>query len=214
MRTFLVCVAAMHVNGQHTTCAVANEGSEIVFDCGGDLISAVSFGSFGTPRGTCESGDSFQKSDCHVKETEVLLEERCLGMATCIFQVTAESLGGAPKCGPGTSKRWLAAVLTCGSTPSAEAPTAAGNGEITHLGWTVVFLLGLIFSLYCGLGIAYNVRRNGAKIDTAQGLAEALPHLEMWKDLPILVRDGFVFAVDTIKSKATSQYETMGDGKL
>ena len=50
------------------------------------------------------------------------------------------------------------------------------------------------FVLYLGLGIAFNVQRNGAK-----GL-EAVPHLEMWKDLPFLVRDGVFFAVNTLKS--------------
>ena len=38
------------------------------------------------------------------------------------------------------------------------------------------------------MGVAYNVQRKGAK-----GV-EAIPHLEMWKDLPFLVRDGVVFA--------------------
>ena len=36
---------------------------------------------------------------------------------------------------------------------------------------------------------------------------EALPHLEMWKDLPFLVRDGVIFAVDTIKSKGRPGYD-------
>lgn len=38
---------------------------------------------------------------------------------------------------------------------------------------------------------------------------QAIPHLEMWKDLPYLVRDGVVFSIDTIKSKARSQYQTV-----
>ena len=59
----------------------------------------------------------------------------------------------------------------------------------------------MVFLVYCGLGIAYNVQRKGAK-----GV-EALPHLEMWKDLPFLVRDGVIFAVDTIKSKGRPGYD-------
>ena len=58
-----------------------------------------------------------------------------------------------------------------------------------------------MLALYCGMGIAYNVQRNGAKG------AEALPHLAMWKDLPFLVRDGVIFAVDTIKSKGRPGYD-------
>ena len=30
---------------------------------------------------------------------------------------------------------------------------------------------------------------------------EAVPHLDMWRDLPWLVKDGIVFTIDTIKSK-------------
>ena len=40
----------------------------------------------------------------------------------------------------------------------------------------------------------------------AQGI-DAIPHLEMWKDLPFLVRDGVIFAVDTIKSKGRPGYD-------
>ena len=36
----------------HHVCAIANEGFEAIFDCGGDLISAVDFASYGSPRGT------------------------------------------------------------------------------------------------------------------------------------------------------------------
>jgi len=181
-----------------TSCAVANEGEEIVFDCGGDLISAVEFGSYGRPRGTC--GDSsFERDDgCHAAQTVSSLEDRCLGQATCLFTVTASTFGGAPHCSGGNSKRWLAAVLQCGDS-STVAPTVAPTG--LGIGWQFNMFVFVVVVLYCGLGVAYNIYRKGAK-----GV-DAVPHLETWKDLPFLVRDGIIFAVDTIKSKGRPGYD-------
>ena len=210
MRAILVALlvaataAAPASDDDHTTCAIANDGSEVVFDCGGELISAVQFGSFGTPRGSCETGEEFERmASCHAPLTLALLEERCLGQSTCIFAVTADAFGGAPKCAESDgSKRWLGAVLTCGNTPTqgtAAAPIRPGLST----GWQVVIFIFFAFSLYCGLGV-YHGTRNGLTLGP-----EAIPHVEMWKDLPYLVRDGFVFAVDTIKSKGRGQYESV-----
>jgi len=90
-------LASVALAAQHTACAIANEDTEVVFDCGGELISAVQFASFGTPVGSCEnSGTTLQQfASCHAHATAVLLEERCLGQATCIFQATAESLAAS-----------------------------------------------------------------------------------------------------------------------
>ena len=46
------------------------------------------------------------------------------------------------------------------------------------------------------------------RLGIAPGL-DALPHLEMWKDLPFLVRDGVIFSIDTIKSKAAPNYQAV-----
>ena len=190
----------LYSSGHATSCAVANEGDEIVFDCGGELISAVDFGSFGTPGGSCESNDFYRDDSCHARQTVSALEDRCLGQATCLFTVTASVFGGAPSCGGGDSKKLkLAAVLACGETGGANAKAASSGG--LGIGWQFNLFVLMVFLVYCGLGIAYNVQRKGAK-----GV-EALPHLEMWKDLPFLVRDGVVFAVDTIKSKGRPGYD-------
>ena len=53
------------------------------------------------------------------------------------------------------------------------------------------------------MGVAYNVQRKGAR-----GVG-AIPHLDMWKDLPFLVRDGVVFAVDTLKSRGRPGYDDL-----
>ena len=68
-------------------------------------------------------------------------------------------------------------------------------------GWKFVILTSVLFVAYCSLGILVKMRREGAR-----GM-EAIPHLEMWKDLPFLVRDGVIFAVDTIKSKGRPGYD-------
>ena len=183
-----------------TTCAVANEGDEIVFDCGGDLISAVDFASYGQPRGTCAGAHFDINQGCHFAQTGSSLEDRCLGQATCLFVVTSAAFGGKPHCADSSSKRWLAAVLTCGETHAAGAGGADAMEGI-GIGWQFIIFVVCIFTLYFGAGIAYNMRRNGFK-----GV-DAVPHIEMWKDLPALVRDGVIFSVDTIKSKGRPGYD-------
>ena len=61
-------------------------------------------------------------------------------------------------------------------------------------------LLGVLSNSPCAF---CQMKRDGAK-----GV-DAIPHLEMWKDLPFLVRDGVIFTVDTIKSKGRPNYESV-----
>ena len=183
-----------------TSCAVADENAEIVFDCAGDLISGVDFASFGQPRGKCgkngEANSLQIDSSCHYAQTLTALEDRCLGTATCLFTVTSAAFGGGPHCSHGARMK-LAAVLACGEGSSSAAAGTRGLG----IGWQFNIFVLTLFILYFGMGIAYNVQRNGAK-----GV-EAIPHLAMWKDLPFLVRDGVIFAIDTIKSKGRPGYD-------
>jgi len=60
-------------------------------------------------------------------------------------------------------------------------------------GWTFVVLVLVGFSLYCGLGTLYNVKRNNL-----QG-TEALPNSAFWKDLPDLVKTGCKFSYEKAK---------------
>jgi hypothetical protein len=184
-----------------TACAVSNENEEVVFDCGGELISDVQFASFGTPHGTCANKDAmYRDDDCHFVGTMAALEDRCLGQATCIFSVLASTFGTAPACsGSASGARWLAAVVVCGNTPTERGEAAAPSG--IGLIWKLNLLILLAFACYFGLGFLYKSRRHGA-----QGL-EAVPHLETWKELPYLVRDGVIFSVDTIKSKGRASYD-------
>ena len=72
-------------------------------------------------------------------------------------------------------------------------------------GWKFVVLVSAVFVAYCALGVAYKVRRLGTP-----ARLESLPHVEMWRDLPALVRDGIVFSVDTLKSaRRRDHYQTV-----
>jgi len=57
--------------------------------------------------------------------------------------------------------------------------------------------------VYLALGIGFKVQKQGAK-----GF-EAIPHVEMWRDLPFLVWDGIIFSIDTIKSKGRPNYDAV-----
>jgi hypothetical protein len=217
LRRLLVVVAAAHaaatyVSPQFTgfskayTCAEAKEHDEIIFDCGGEFISKVSFASYGTPSGHCgeeNSADFRSTKACHAMKSEIVLEERCLGQTTCMFVINDDLFGGDPCFG---KQKRLAARLACGDHVAAELAAKAAKNKKKQLGYGARFLIMLVvlFSLYCGLGIVYRIRRLGVKPGP-----EAIPHLEMWKDLPFLVKDGIVFSIDTIKSKARPNYQTV-----
>ena len=189
------------------TCAEAKEHDEIIFDCGGEFISKVSFASYGTPTGHCgesNSADFRSTSKCHAMKSEIVLEERCLGQTTCMFVVNDDLFGGDPCVG---KQKRLGARLACGDHLAAEMAAKAAKGKRTRVGGyglRFLLLLVVVFLLYCGLGVAYRIRR--LKCEPGP---DAIPHLEMWKDLPFLVRDGVVFSIDTIKSKARPTYQNV-----
>ena len=196
-------------------CAVSNEGEEVVLDCGGLLISSIPFASYGTPSGSCagdSGGQPFAKAaSCHAAATQATLEDRCLGQATCIFTVTAAAFGDPLRCSGsggdelgGPRRKWLAAVAACGDSMPTDAAAAASPPKPgLSIAWQSLLLLLAVFAVYCALGVLHKTRNEGAK-----GL-EAVPHLETWKDLPYLVRDGVIYSVDSIKSKAQSEYDAV-----
>jgi len=204
------CLAACAALPEHrqlktkrVECSEANEGDEIVFDCGGEFISTIKFASFGQPSGSCANPSGFTtKAGCHSKRTEGVIEDRCLGQTTCMFTVSTDLFGGDP-CPSSSGTKKLAGVLACGSSLTAEEPVAEPPIIVhTPYGWRFIFFVFFVFGTYLTLGIAYNVKRNGAT-----GM-DAMPHIEMWKDLPFLVRDGIFFSIDTIKSKGKAQYQS------
>lgn len=214
--TALLCSssAVNHVagatNSREHTCAKQDAGQEAVFECGGRLISQVEFASFGTPGGTCIAASGMISGattvpGCDAANTVATIEDRCLGQSTCMFTVTADIFGGTPSCTHAdSSRRWLMAQLKCGGDESPDAAVSAPRGPA--LGWQFIAFVFMVGGLYLGLGIAYKVRREGAKLNSL----EAIPHVEMWKELPALVRDGVVFSIDTIKSKGRPSYDSVG----
>ena len=214
--TALLCSssAVNHVAGatssREHTCAKQDAGQEAVFECGGRLISQVEFASFGTPGGTCIAASGMISGattvpGCDAANTVATIEDRCLGQSTCMFTVTADLFGGTPSCTHAdSSRRWLMAQLKCGGDESPDAAVSAPRGPA--LGWQFIAFVFMVGGLYLGLGIAYKVRREGAKLNSL----EAIPHVEMWKELPALVRDGVVFSIDTIKSKGRPSYDSVG----
>jgi len=192
------------------TCAKQDSGMEAVFECGGKLISKVEFASYGTPKGTCSTGTGViggaeKVKDCDASNAIAAVEDRCLGQSTCMFTVTPEMFSPSPSCrNTDSSRRWLLAQLRCGGDDEGATVVAPERG--LGIGWQFVILVFAFFFLYFGLGMAYKVKREGAKLNSM----EAIPHVEMWKELPYLVRDGVIFSIDTIKSKGRPNYDSVG----
>jgi len=153
-------LATVDAGEKRYSCAEAKDHDEIVFDCGGDFISKVIFSSYGTPTGHCEDEDqknSFKTSKCHSGRSEDVIQERCLGQTTCMFTVTDEQFGGDP-C-PGKNKRLLARVA-CGDHKKAEeAMREAEKKRGLSSSWKFIIGVGVVFSVYCVLGVAFNVRK-------------------------------------------------------
>lgn len=70
----------------------------------------------------------------------------------------------------------------------------------------------ILFALYIGLGIAYNMRENNL------AGKEAIPNIEFWRNFPSLVQDGMAFtlektknAVNTIKDKINGKNTDYND---
>jgi len=127
---------------------------------------------------------------------DVIENKEALG-SPCVRARSPGLRSFAPACLCDWTRRCGASLTT--SEPEAEEDSAPVR---VSYGWKFIFVVFVVFGLYLGLGVAYNVKRNGAS-----GL-DAVPHLEMWKDLPFAVRDGIIFSIDTIKSKGRQQYQT------
>lgn len=55
----------------------------------------------------------------------------------------------------------------------------------------------ILFSLYVGLGIAYNMRENNLSGK------EAIPNIEFWRNFPSLVQDGMAYSLDKGREAVT-----------
>ena len=52
----------------------------------------------------------------------------------------------------------------------------------------------IVFALYIGLGLAYNMRENNLYGK------EAIPNIEFWRNFPHLVQDGLSYSLDKSKT--------------
>jgi hypothetical protein len=77
----------------------------------------------------------------------------------------------------------------------AACPVASGRGRTFRL---AVFL-GFVFLAYCAGGVAYNHHYHGQPVS-----ADAIPHREMWREVPGLVKDGVAFSQE--QSKVALEY--------
>lgn len=107
-------------------CAVADEGEELLLDCGvGGTIAQVLFASFGTPLGTCAGGVSL--GSCNAPETDTIVRILCLGQQSCTVR-SETSIFGDP-CPPSVRSRTLAIDVLCivPELPSSSTTTSLGR---------------------------------------------------------------------------------------
>jgi len=109
------------------TCAIVAESSDLSLSCGGaSSISKVAFSSFGTPIGTCEVG--FTQRSCHASKTQSVVEQNCLGKASCKLKASTDNFGGDPCFG---IVKHLAVHVECGG-PQVSGQEPLGSISLKH----------------------------------------------------------------------------------
>ncbi len=107
------------------TCALADEGRSVTLSCaGGQILKSITFASYGTPTGSCQTG--LQASTCNATSSRQAVEAACLGKATCT--VLASNAVFSDPCS-GTAKR-LGVTYQCGTSttqPPQPPPTSGLN---------------------------------------------------------------------------------------
>ncbi|KAI4345367.1 hypothetical protein L6164_012497 [Bauhinia variegata] len=59
----------------------------------GDIISSISFASYGTPRGSCQS---FSRGNCHAPSSLSIVSKACQGKSSCSVKISNTRFGGDP----------------------------------------------------------------------------------------------------------------------
>jgi len=67
------------------------------------------------------------------------------------------------------------------------------NGSAGGKGWNFIFMVIFFFALYLGIGIGFNKYKRGM-----EGV-EAVPNIDLWRQVPGLVKDGVTFSVGQSK---------------
>ena len=99
-------------------------------------IQKVDFASYGTPTGHCtSSADTFSVGSCHANNSQQLIEQHCLGKATCSIDVSNNFFKQDP-CHKVTKR--LAVDVSCGSHTAAPAQFAVPL-EVNLTAWSVKY---------------------------------------------------------------------------
>jgi hypothetical protein len=98
-----------------STCGSAAEHSNLALACpSGQVITGVTFASYGTPKGSC---GSFAKSSCDASDSVSVVSGACLGKSSCTIAANNATFGDPCS---GTRKH-LDAQVTCGPSTSTDA---------------------------------------------------------------------------------------------
>jgi mannan endo-1,4-beta-mannosidase len=108
---------------QTGTCASGAENDAITLSCpAGQVVTSISFASYGTPSGTC---GAFVAGSCQSSSSAAVVSNACVGKGSCTLSAS-NSLFGDPCVG--TVKR-LSVQATCGSAPQTSGTQGdAGKG--------------------------------------------------------------------------------------
>ena len=103
-------------------CAKAAAGRAAALDCGaaGGVIEAVTFASFGRPRGVCGAFDA--DAACDAASSVAELERRCVGRARCDVDASATTFGSpGAGCSALGGEAWLWAEVRCSAPAEVHA---------------------------------------------------------------------------------------------
>lgn len=77
-------------------------------------------------------------------------------------------------------------------------PIPSMNEEALSFGWVFIILVSIGTTIYCGVGIGYKMHKYGLRG------AEAVPHIDVWRELPTLVKDGCNFFMGRVNEMDAS----------
>ena len=113
------------------TCGLVAESTALSLACPAGVIESVTVASYGTPAGSCASGDLRPDAKCSA-DIKSVISARCVGKESCTVECDGDTCDGTPLAGGdpcyGTKKN-LAVTVQCSASPPpspAPAPKDAG----------------------------------------------------------------------------------------
>ncbi|AGP34824.1 hypothetical protein [Sorangium cellulosum] len=109
-------------------CDTAPEGSDISLSCpAGEVITAVEFASYGTPRGVC---GSYRATSCNAPTSKAVVERACLGQSSCTVRANNATFGDP--CRRSTKRMYV--QVACAPAAPDGGSTGTGTGGSTGEG--------------------------------------------------------------------------------